>query len=255
MTSRPVAILIAIIGALFLAACGSNEEASGPVVLAPSSMHEAIAEAAATFASEGHPAPVVSFAGTPSLARQVLADAPADLFISADEDWMDRVEKARKIVPGSRADLAGNGVVLVASRDHAAPVALTREGLARALGQGPLAMADPESVPAGRYGKASLEHLGLWPPPAPVSSSENVRAALALVEHGQAPLGQVYSSDAKASSEVEVVANLPADSHPPIRYPLALIAGSHNPQAAAFRTFLLSHEGQAILRKHGFTAP
>ncbi|WP_305098027.1 molybdate ABC transporter substrate-binding protein [Croceibacterium aestuarii] len=253
--TRSTAFVLAALCALLLAACGSRDAGSGPIVLAPSSMQEAITEAAHAYADAGHPAPVVSFAGTPALARQVLADAPADLFISADEAWMDRVEQAAKIDRASRADLAANGMVLIAPASRAAPLALTRGGLARALGEGPLAMADPESVPAGRYGKAALEHLGLWPLPVPVSSSENVRAALALVERGQAPLGLVYASDARASAKVAVVAALPPGSHPPIRYPLALLAASSNPGGAAFRAFLLSPEGQAILRAHGFTAP
>ncbi len=163
--TRSTAFVLAAVCALLLAACGSRDAGSGPIVLAPSSMQEAITEAAHAYADGGHPAPVVSFAGTPALARQVLADAPADLFISADEEWMDRVEQAGKIDRASRADLAGNGMVLIAPASRAAPLALTRGGLVRALGEGPLAMADPESVPAGRYGKAALEHLGLWPLP------------------------------------------------------------------------------------------
>ena len=255
MTFRPAAFLSAVLCALLLTACGSSDRPNGPVVLAPSSMQEAIFEAAQVYAREGHVEPVISFAGTPALARQVLAGAPADLFISADEDWMDRVEAAGMIDPASRADLAGNRLVLIAPAGHSAQVPLTIDGLTHALGDGPLAMADPASVPAGRYGKAALETLGLWPPSTQVSSSENVRAALALIERGQAPLGLVYASDARASAKVAVVAELPTASHPPIRYPLALVKGATNPDGAAFRAFLLSAAGQRILRNHGFTAP
>ncbi|MXO60843.1 molybdate ABC transporter substrate-binding protein [Altererythrobacter salegens] len=254
MTFRPAAVLIATLSALLLAACSSEEDAA-PIVLAPSSMQEAIGEAADAFARGVHAHPVVSFAGTPALARQVLAGSPADLFISADEEWMDRIEAAGKIDTTSRVDLAGNRLVLVEPIVRAETLVLDRTSVARALGSGPFAMADPASVPAGRYGKAALEHLGLWPLSAPVSASENVRAALALIEREQAPLGLVYASDAHASAKVAVVASLPPESHAPIRYPMALIAGSTNPAAREFYAFLRSDEGQAILRAHGFTAP
>lgn len=246
-------MFLALLG---LAACGPAEEDRGPLVLAPSSMQEAIDAAADAWAAQGHHRPVVSFAGTPSLARQVLQGAPADLFISADEQWMDELERAGRIDAASRAAIAGNRLVLVSPSAQAGPPPLEPQAFASALGDGPLALADPASVPAGRYGKAALESLGLWPAAEDnISASENVRAALALVQRGEARLGLVYASDANAAPGGAVVAELPEASHPPIRYPVALLADADHPDAAAFRAFLLSPEGQAILHRHGFTAP
>jgi len=244
--------LFALLG---LAACG-GEDSRGPVVLAPSSMQEAIEAAADAWAAEGHARPVVSFAGTPSLARQVLQGAPANLFISADEQWMDELERAGRIDSASRAAIAGNRLVLVAPGTQTSPLQLNPRSFAAALGDGPLALADPATVPIGRYGKVALERLGVWPMVAEnISASENVRAALALVERGEAPLGLVYASDADAAPGVTVVAELPRISHPPILYPAALVTGATHPDAEPFRAFLLSPEGQAIIRRHGFIAP
>jgi molybdate transport system substrate-binding protein len=248
-----VLLLLSLLG---LAACGPAEEDRGPLVLAPSSMQEAIEAAADAWGAQGHRRPVTSFAGTPSLARQVLQGAPADLFVSADAQWMDELERAGRIDPASRSALAGNRLVLVAPSAHAKPLPLEPQAFAAALGPGPLALADPASVPAGRYGKAALESLGLWrAAEGNISASENVRAALALVQRGEAPLGLVYASDAHAASNAAVVAELHTAAHPPIRYLLSLVTGAEHPDAAAFRAFLLSAEGQAIVRRHGFTAP
>lgn len=246
-------MLLALLGS---AGCGSAEEDRGPLVLAPSSMQEAIEGAAGAWAAQGHPRPVTSFAGTPSLARQVLQGAPADLFVSADVQWMDELERAGRIDPASRAAIAGNRLVLVAPAAEAKPLPLEPRAFAAELGAGPLALADPQSVPAGRYGKAALESVDLWAAAGgKISASENVRAALALVQRGEARLGLVYASDADAAPNVAVVAELPEASHPPIRYQLAHVTGADHPDAAAFRAFLLSPEGQALLRRHGFTAP
>lgn len=246
----------AALAALLLAACGDGGDRRGPVVLAPSSMQEALIAVADRWTSKGKAEPVLSFAGTSALARQVIDGAPADLFVSADEAWMDRVARAGRIDRASRANLVSNRLVLVAPQDKAEPVALEREAILRALGRGRLAMADPNGVPAGRYGEAALASLGLWPALRNrITASENVRAALSLVARGEAPLGVVYTSDAAASDKVAVVAEFPPASHPPILYPLALIEGSANPEAAEFRDFLLSPEGRAILTAHGFAAP
>lgn len=246
-------MLLALLG---LVGCGSADEDRGPLVLAPSSLQESIEAAADAWAAQGHRRPVTSFAGTPSLARQVLQGAPADLFVSANAQWMDELERAGRIDRASRSAMAGNRLVLVAPSAQANPLPLERRAFAAALGSAPLALADPASVPAGRYGKAALGGLGLWQAAeGNISASENVRAALALVERGEARLGLVYASDADAAPSVTVVAELPETSHPPIRYLIALVTGTDHPDAAAFRAFLLSPEGQAILRRHGFSAP
>ncbi len=215
-------------------------------------------DAADAWARAGHPRPVVSFAASSALARQAMAGARADLFISADEEWMDAVAAKNMLRPGTRRDLLGNRLVLVAPLMSArGSVPLGQRGaLARVLGEGRLAMADPDAVPAGRYGKAALEKLGDWPSVAGrIARAENVRAALALVERRAAMLGVVYATDARASNKVRVVAVFPADSHPPIRYPIAILARSAHPDAAGFHAFLLSRRGQAIFRRHGFSAP
>jgi molybdate transport system substrate-binding protein len=228
-----------------------------PLVLAAASLQEAMTAAADAWASHGHPRPTVSFAASSALARQVEAGAPADLFVSADEDWMDDLATHGQLWSGTRADFLGNRLVLVARSDDAVRVAL-RPGvqLGAVLGSDRLAMADPDSVPAGRYGKAALVKLGGWDGvQASVVRAENVRAALALVERGAARLGVVYATDARASTKVRVVATFPADSHPPIRYPLARLKASTSPDAEGFRRFLLSHEGRAIFARFGFSAP
>jgi len=225
-------------------------------VLAAASLQEALQAEADAWAKQGHPRPVLSFAASSALARQVQSGAPADLFLSADEDWMDTVQKAGDLRQATRRDLLGNSIVLIAPRASPAKVDLSRAaGLTDAIGNGRLAMADPDAVPAGKYGKAALEHLGLWDSLADkVVRAENVRAALALVESGEAPLGIVYATDAAASAKVRVVAAFPAGSYPPIRYPVAVLAASKNGQAVSFEQFLASDQGRAIFARFGFNA-
>lgn len=239
--------IAAAVSALVLAACGGAPATErGPVVLAASSLQEAMTDAAEAWEARGHPAPALSFAASSALARQIEHGAPADIFVSADEAWMDELEAKGLLRPGSRADLASNRLVAIA------PKGTRPIGLAE-LGRGRLALADPKAVPAGRYAKAALEALGSWDGLAEnVVPAENVRAALALVERGEAALGIVYATDALASDKVEVVEHLPADSHPPIRYPVAILAASTHPDAAGFRAFLASDEARAILERRGF---
>ncbi|MBN8829086.1 MAG: molybdate ABC transporter substrate-binding protein [Sphingomonadales bacterium] len=228
----------------------------GPLVLAAASLQEALGDAAKAWAGRRNPAPVLSFAASSALARQIEAGAPADLFISADEEWMDHVAGKQLIRPGSRATFLTNRLVLVAPVKSAARLAIGRNfPLARALGQGRLAMADPDSVPAGKYGKAALGALGVWRGvEGKVARAENVRAALALVERGEAPFGIVYATDARASTKVRIIGAFPPNTHPPITYPIATLKTSTNPQAEAFRRFLLSREGKAIFARRGFVA-
>ncbi|WP_374944437.1 molybdate ABC transporter substrate-binding protein [Sphingomonas sp.] len=239
---------------LILAALPAAAQAPrAPLVLAAASLQGALGAAADAWARHGHPRPVLSYAASSALARQVLAGAQADLFASADEDWMDVLAKAGRVVPGTRADIAGNRLVVVAAAGTRGR--LTARTLGRVLAQGPVAMADPSGVPAGRYGQAALERLRAWAQVAPhVVRAENVRAALALVERGAAPYGIVYATDARASERVRVVGVFPANSHPPIRYPVARLKGA-GAEAEGFRRFLLSREGAAILTHYGFTAP
>jgi molybdate transport system substrate-binding protein len=258
MTNMAFRALVALLLlALAPAAHAGSVDRRGPLTLAAASLQDAMTQAAGAWAAKGHARPVLSFAGSSALARQIRAGAPADLFISADEDWMNDVERAGALAPGTRADIAGNRLVLVAPLRQ--PMRLTiapNMPIARALGGSRLAIADPEAVPAGRYGKAALIRLGVWSTVAPkLARAENVRAALALVERGEARLGIVYATDARASRAVRIVGVFPAATHPPIRYPIARLRKSGHPDAEGFRRFLLSREGRAILVRFGFSVP
>ena len=188
------------------------------------------------------------------LALQIVAGAPADLYLSANVGWMDEVQKAGLIQDGARADLLGNTLVLIAHGRGAAPVTISEElDLVGLLGGGKLAMALVDAVPAGQYGKAALEALGLWEGIAPsVAQSDNVRAALALVATGEAPLGIVYATDAVASDNVTVTATFPDGSHPPIIYPAALLTNATDPADRAFYGALFGAEARTAFEKQGF---
>lgn len=227
-----------------------------PLVLAAASMQDALTAAADAFARHGRPRPTLSFAASSALARQIEAGAPADLFVSADEEWMDVIEQQGLVAPRTRAVLAGNRLVVVAPSASRSAINLrSPRTILRALGQGRLAIADPDAVPAGRYGRAALTRLGIWGEVGPrIARAENVRAALALVERGAAPLGVVYGTDARASRGVRIAGTFPANSHPPIRYPIARLRRSGNVEAELFRRFLLRPQGRAILARYGFSA-
>lgn len=224
-----------------------------PLVLAAASLQESMNAAADAWAAQGHARPILSFAASSALARQVAAGAAADLFVSADEPWMDDVERRGLIVPGTRANLLGNRLVVIQSAG--APRIAASVPLRRVLASGRIAMADPDAVPAGKYGKAALAKLGIWNAVSPrVVRGDSVRAALALVERGAAEWGVVYMTDAQASAKVRAFRQFPAASHPPIRYPIARLRASASPDAEGFRRFLLSRAGKAIFARFGFTA-
>ena len=228
----------------------------GPVVLAAASLQEGMNDAARRWVALGHARPVISFAGSSALARQIEAGAPADLFVSADEPWMDYVAAKGLVRNGTRQSFLSNRLVLVAPATSKTQLKVGRNfPLARALGpSGRLAMADPDAVPAGKYGKAALSGLGVWPSVrGKVAAAENVRSALALVERGAAPFGIVYLTDARAAAGVRIVGTFPANSHPPITYPIALLKTSTNKDAEAFRRFLVSSAGRAYFARRGFT--
>ena len=224
------------------------------VVFAAASLKTALDQVAAEFqAATGHEV-LVSYAGSNALATQIIQGAPADIFISAAVNWMDEVEKAGLVVPGTRADILSNTLVLVAHGKGAGPVAIgPQTDLAGMLGGGRLSMAMVDAVPAGQYGKAALERLGLWPTvEGAVAQSENVRAALALVAAGEAPYGIVYASDAVAEDNVTVVATFPADRHPPIVYPAALLTGAADAADRAFLEALRADGADAAFAAQGF---
>ena len=225
------------------------------LVFAAASLKNALDAIAADWRRETGKQATISYAASSTLAKQIENGAPADLFISADRDWMDYLEQRKLIKPDSRVDLLGNKLVLIAPKDCKIDLVI-RPGfdLAGALGDGRLAMADPAAVPAVLYGKAALEKLGVWRDVASrVAAAENVRAALLLVARGEAPLGIVYQTDAAAEPKVRVVAAFPPDTHPPIVYPVAVTRESRSPDAAAFLVFLRSASARAAFESQGFT--
>ncbi len=198
----------------------------------------------------------VSFAASSALAKQIEAGAPADIFISADIPWMDYLDERKLVKPGTRSSLLGNRLSLVAAADSKASITLQPGAdLAALLGKdGRLAMGQVDSVPAGKYGKAALTELKIWPSVENrIAQADSVRAALALVARGEAPLGIVYRTDAAADPKVKVLADFPENTHPPIIYPAAALAASKHPGAEAYLATLRSAKATEIFTKHGFT--
>lgn len=256
-----IRVLVRLLAVVGLCAAGALPAApafaqDGPLVLAAASLQESMSAAADRWAAKGHPHPVLSFAASSALARQIEARAPADLFVSADEDWMDDVARAGLVAQGTRVSFLVNALVIAAPAGNRVKL-YPAPGfpLLSALGTGRLAMADPDAVPAGRYGKAALTAMGVWAQVEPrVARAESVRGALALVARGAAPLGIVYATDARADPAVRIAGVFPVGSHAPITYPLARLTTSTNPDAEGFRRFLISAEGKAIFRRFGFVA-
>jgi molybdate transport system substrate-binding protein len=196
----------------------------------------------------------MSYAASSTLAKQIEQDAPAQMFISADEDWMNYVEGKGLLKPGSRFNFLGNKLVMAGPKDSKTVLDLKPGAdLAKALAGGRLAMGNVDSVPAGKYGKAALEKLGLWGSVSgKLAQAESVRAALLLVSRGEAPLGVVYATDAVSDPNVKIIAAFPEDSHPPIIYPVALTLKA-GPAAAAFLDYLKSAKAAPFFKTQGFT--
>lgn len=222
-------------------------------VFAAASLKASMDDVTAAFEDKSDHKVQTSYAGSSALARQIEQGAPADVFISANVGWMDHLEAQDLLVPKSRVALLTNALVLISPVDMDVDVDLSRNAsLIEALGDTPLAMAFVDAVPAGIYGKAALTSLGLWDAVSPkVAQADNVRGALALVARGEARLGIVYATDARAEPRVSVVATFPSDSYAPIVYPVAEIAPSSQ-GAQDFMTYLASSEAQAIFESHGF---
>ncbi|MET0587409.1 MAG: molybdate ABC transporter substrate-binding protein [Novosphingobium sp.] len=256
MVLRIPAKILAALGVLLFSVAPSFAQSAGPLVLAAASLQESLNAAADRWAAKGHPRPVLSFAASSALGRQVEAGAKADLFISADEEWMNYLAGKNLLKQGTRVSFLTNSLVLVALASSKTTITIRRGfPIAQALGNGRLAMADPASVPAGKYGKEALTNLGVWPSVSgKIARGENVRAALALVSRGEAPLGIVYATDAKAEKAVNVAGVFPASSHTPITYPVATLRASTHRHAEGFRRFLISAEGKAVFRTFGFGA-
>jgi molybdate transport system substrate-binding protein len=239
---------------LLLMGEGRPALAADVTVFGAASLSGALTEIAADYRKETGKTVAVSLAASSALARQIEASGGADIFISADEGWMDYLAKRNLIQKDSRENLLGNRLVLIAARTSSLALTVGRHfDLLEALQGGRLAIADPGSVPAGIYGRDALTALGVWDSVAAhLAIAENVRVALAYVARGEAPLGIVYRTDAEAEPHVKVVGVFPEDSHPPIHYPAALLKGA-TPDARTFLAYLGSAEARAAFEKAGFT--
>lgn len=247
-------VAISVMALVLCAEWSSGAAGATITVFAAASLKEALDEQARRFETQTGNKVIVSYAGSNALARQIDAGAPADVFISADLDWMDYLDRRSRLVPGSRIHLLRNDLVLIAPA--ASKIALRiapHFALADALRTEKLAMANPDSVPAGKYGRAALTALGVWAAvEKQVVRTENVRGALALVARGEAALGIVYASDARADKDVRVVDTFPESTHPPIVYPAALVAPVRTPAAQALLAYLRSAAARATWQRYGF---
>ncbi len=238
-----------------LAASPSAAQGERLVVFAAASLKNALDAIGAQWEKETGGKVAVSYAASSALARQIEQGAPAQIFISADLDWMDYLAARGLVVPGSRSNLLGNRLVLIAPRDKARAIEI-KQGfdIAGVLGEGRLAVANVDAVPAGKYGKAALEKLGVWAGVAgKVAQAENVRAALLLVSRAEAAAGIVYRSDAVVDANVSIIGTFPEDSHPPIVYPIALVAGAGHPDAARFLAYIKSPAARSAFEAQGFS--
>jgi molybdate transport system substrate-binding protein len=250
---RAAAFALAL--AAFVSPSPSVAESGPIVVFAAASLKNAFDEIATGWTAKSGVEVKTSYAASSALAKQIEEGAPAELFISADLDWMDYVEKKNLVQAGTRGNLLGNAIVLVAPKDWTKGDVKIEPNfpLAALLGDGRLAIANVAAVPAGKYGKAALEKLDVWNSvTSKVAEAENVRAALALVARGEAPLGIVYRTDAAAEPGVKIVGTFPEDSHPPIVYPAALLVNSKGARADEFLRYLTGSEARAAFEKNGF---
>lgn len=241
---------VVVLSAAFAAA----GQAQHVTIFAAASMKDALDELDARYQKQTGEKSVISYASSATLAKQIENGAPADIFISADLEWMDYLGKRELIRAETRSNLLRNELVLVAPAGSNGSVEIKPAfPLAQLLGGSRLAMADPDSVPAGKYGKASLESLGVWRSvEGKVARAENVRAALAFVSRGEAPYGIVYRTDAVADKGVRIVGVFPANSHPPVIYPVALLRGGKAAGSAKYLAYLKSPAAGEVFRKHGF---
>jgi molybdate transport system substrate-binding protein len=227
----------------------------GLLVYAAVSTSECLQTLAASYEALSHVHVVCSFASSSTLAKQIEAGAPADLFLSADPEWMDVLVEHHAVKADTRADLLGNDLVFITPAGAARAIRPEKGFAIASAFAGRLAMGDPSHVPAGIYAKQTLVSLGWWDALAGrLAPAADVRAVLRLVELGEAEVGIVYATDAKASAKVSVAADIPATLHEPIRYPLALTSDAR-PEAAAFRAFLFSPAAAAVFTTAGFSIP
>lgn len=255
MLRKSLAAVIAMLTLFIAAGPSSAQQLETVTVFAAASTTNAMTDIANAYEAAGRAKVVCSFASSSTLAKQIANGAPVHVFLSANTEWMDYLAQKKLLAEGSRIDLLGNQLVLIAPADS------TIQGevkpgfpLVEWLAGGRLAMGDPDHVPVGVYAKEALTSLGAWSQLGPdkLALASNVRAALALVERGEAPLGVVYATDAAISDKVRVVAAFPTDSHKPVAYPLALVAGRDTVAAKGFYEYLRSEAAAEVFKKYGF---
>ncbi len=260
MTGKRLKGMVAAIAAAMLLTAGGADAAPAAsdtvTVFAAASTTNALTEIGAIFTRHFEERFRPSFAASSALAKQIENGAPADIYISASEKWMDYLEKRRMIEPATRFDLLGNRIVLVVPVDSTIGPVQIEAGfdLLEIIGDSRLSMGDPDHVPAGIYGKHALQSLGIWAAvETHVARCKDVRAALALVERGETPVGLVYATDAAITAKVKVVGTFPLSSHPPIIYPAAIVTGQRSPATDRFMQLLRSREAGAVFEKFGFS--
>ena len=244
-----------IVAAAF--ACSPVRAADPVLVFAAASLTNAFTDAGKAWAAAGHAPVRFSFASSSTLAKQVETGAPAAIFASADEEWMDYLAARKRIDAASRVDFAGNTLVLIVPSPRAGHVVIdARFDLPAFLGDGRLAVGDPDHVPAGKYARRALTSLGLWERTQPrLVRAEDVRAALAYVERAEVAAGIVYATDAAITPKVRIAGTFPPGSYPPIVYPMALVSANAGDEARAFLAFLAGPQARAIYARYGFSAP
>ena len=255
-TVARLAGLLAIAASIAAATLQAKADESNVLVFAAASLKNALDDVVAAYGKETGTKVTASYAASSALAKQIEQGAPAQLFISADLDWMDYLQQRDLIGADTRRNLLGNSLVLVGPKDSKLGEVSIASGfdLAKLLGDGRLAVGNVQSVPAGKYAQAALEKLGAWGAvEGRLAQSENVRAALALVAHGEAPLGIVYKTDAASDPTVKIIGTFPADSHPPIIYPAAVTKAGAGSGAVAFLKYLGSGTAKSAFEKQGFT--
>jgi molybdate transport system substrate-binding protein len=251
MSARIFALLV-----FTLAAAQPLAAQEAITVFAAASMKNALDDANAAFTKATGTKVVASYAASPALAKQIESGAPADVFISADLQWMDYVTQKNLIKPDTRVNLLGNKLVLIAPKDSKIDKVDIKQGfdIAKLAGDGRIAVADVKAVPAGLYAKAALEKLGGWVAAEPkLAQAENVRATLAFVARGETPIGIVYETDAKVEPNVKIVGVFPEDSHPPVTYPVAATTAGKHADTAKYLQFLRTGAAKAIFEKYGFS--
>jgi molybdate transport system substrate-binding protein len=254
---RRAALLLVPLATLLLSPAAAFAQPEPLHLFAAATLKTALDEIVVDWQRGGGAPIVLVYGPTPALAKQIENGAPADLYFSADAEWMDYLAQRKLMRAGTRIDLLNNRLVLIAGRD-AAPVAPIGPGfpLATLVGAGPLAMCNPMHHPAGRYGRISLERLGLWSSVADkVAIAEDVRVAVTMVGRGDAPLAIVFATDAADDPRVRIIGSFPDESHPPIVYPVAIVAASRQPDATRLLDYLKSPAATAVFERLGYLMP